>query len=174
MLAGIFLCIPIPTPPTISYIYQHSRISPAFLGCHSKSRQAWPQGMEPIISKLSHRHCNQGNCFPVTYWVEATPIPQFKLVGVRTSYIFNISWNPEFWTPLQVPIWVWGPDRTLIHWVISFICALEGGISVPGTHGSDTVLITVSSGARRLTFLWSPGVRMDCTFSLATVAFYLH
>ena len=22
------------------------------------------------------------------------PIPQFRLVGVRTSYIFNISWTP--------------------------------------------------------------------------------
>ena len=28
------------------------------------------------------------------------PIPLFRLVGVRTSYIFNISW-----TPLQIPLW---------------------------------------------------------------------
>ena len=46
---------PFRTPPTISYTCQHSRILPAFLGCHSKSGQAWPHGMEPIISKLSHR-----------------------------------------------------------------------------------------------------------------------
>ena len=24
----------------------------------------WPHGMEPIISKLSHRHCNQGELLP--------------------------------------------------------------------------------------------------------------
>ena len=41
------------TPPTISYTCQHSHILPALLGCHSKSGQVWPHGMEPIISKLS-------------------------------------------------------------------------------------------------------------------------
>ena len=45
---------PFLTPPTVSYTCQHSRILPAFLGCHSKSGQVWPHGMEPIISKLSH------------------------------------------------------------------------------------------------------------------------
>ena len=33
------------------------------------------------------------------------PIPQFRLVGVRTSYIFLIfPGHPEFWTPLQIPL----------------------------------------------------------------------
>ena len=50
---------PFPTPPTISYTGQHSRIFPAFHGCHSKSGQAWPHGVEPIISKLSCRCCNE-------------------------------------------------------------------------------------------------------------------
>ena len=51
---------PFLTPPTVSYTCQHPRILPALLGCHSKSGQVWPHGMEPIISKLSHRPCNQG------------------------------------------------------------------------------------------------------------------
>ena len=53
-----------PTPPTISYTCRHSCILPALLGCHSKSGQLWPHGMEPIISKLSHRPCNQGELLP--------------------------------------------------------------------------------------------------------------
>ena len=55
---------PFPTPPTVSYTCQHPRILPALLGCHSKSGQVWPHGMEPIISKLSHRPCNQGELLP--------------------------------------------------------------------------------------------------------------
>ena len=53
-----------PTPPTIGYTCQHSHIFPAFLGCHSKSGQAWPYDVEPIISKLSLRCCNQGELLP--------------------------------------------------------------------------------------------------------------
>ena len=55
---------PFPTPPTVSYTCQHPRILPAFLSCHSKSGQVWPHGMEPIISKLSRRPCNQGALLP--------------------------------------------------------------------------------------------------------------
>ena len=50
--------------PTISYTCQHPRILPALLGCHSKSGQVWPHGMEPIISKLSRRPCNPGELLP--------------------------------------------------------------------------------------------------------------
>ena len=57
--AGPFL-----TPSTISYTCQHSWILPALLGCHSKSGQVWPHGMEPIFSKLSCRCCNQGELLP--------------------------------------------------------------------------------------------------------------
>ena len=53
-----------PTPPTISYTCQHSGILPALLGCHSKSGQVWPHGMEPVFSKLSRRLCNQGELLP--------------------------------------------------------------------------------------------------------------
>ena len=59
-----FSAAPFPTPPTISYTCQHSRILPALLGCHSKSGQVWPHGMEPIFSKLSGRCCNQGELLP--------------------------------------------------------------------------------------------------------------
>ena len=55
---------PFPTPPTVSYTCQHPCILPAFLSCHSKSGQVWPHGMEPIISKVSHRPCNQGELPP--------------------------------------------------------------------------------------------------------------
>ena len=36
------------------------------------------------------------------------PFPQLRLVGVRTSYMyFSLIFpeHPEFWTPLQIPIW---------------------------------------------------------------------
>ena len=55
---------PFLTPPTVSYTCQHPRILPALLGCHSKSGQVWPHGMEPIISKLSRRPCNQWELLP--------------------------------------------------------------------------------------------------------------
>ena len=55
---------PFLTPPTVSYTCQHPCILPAFLGCHSKSGQVWPHGMEPIISTLSRRPCNQGELLP--------------------------------------------------------------------------------------------------------------
>ena len=55
---------PFPTPPTVSYTCQYPRILPALLGCHSKSGKVWPHGMEPIISKLSRRPCNQGELLP--------------------------------------------------------------------------------------------------------------
>ena len=55
---------PFLTPPTVSYTCQHPSIPPALLGCHSKSGQVWPHGMEPIISKLSRRPCNQGELLP--------------------------------------------------------------------------------------------------------------
>ena len=55
---------PFLTPPTVSYTCQHPCIPPALLGCHSKSGQVWPHGMEPIFSKLSCRPCNQGELLP--------------------------------------------------------------------------------------------------------------
>ena len=55
---------PFLTPPTVSYTCQHPCILPALLGGHSKSGQVWPHGMEPIVSKLSHRCCNQGELLP--------------------------------------------------------------------------------------------------------------
>ena len=55
---------PFLTPPTIGHSCQRSSIFPALLGCHSKSGQVWPHGMEPIFSKLSHRCWNQGELLP--------------------------------------------------------------------------------------------------------------
>ena len=48
---------PFLSPLTIVHSCQHFHIFPALLGCHSKP-------MEPIISKLSHRHYNQGELPP--------------------------------------------------------------------------------------------------------------
>ena len=62
-------------PPTIGRSCQHSCSFPALLGCHSKSRQVWPCGLEPIISKLLRRLCNQGELPPSYILVEVTPIP---------------------------------------------------------------------------------------------------
>ena len=78
---------PFLTPPTISYTCQHSCIIPALLGCHSKSGQVWPCGMEPIISKLSCRHCNQGE-LPPSYILGGS---HFHPPG---SKLFNISMKP--------------------------------------------------------------------------------
>ena len=59
---------PFPTPPTVSYTCQHSRIFPALLSCHRKCRQAWDHGVEPVFSKLSRRPCNQGELLPSPIW----------------------------------------------------------------------------------------------------------
>ena len=66
---------PFLTPPTIGHSCQHSRIFPALLGCHSKSGQVWPCGVEPVISKLLCRFCNWGSYLPFISWVEVTSIP---------------------------------------------------------------------------------------------------
>ena len=55
---------PLLSPPTVSYTCQHPRILPALLSCHSKSGQVWPHGVEPIISTLSRRPCNQRELLP--------------------------------------------------------------------------------------------------------------
>ena len=70
-----------PTPPTVSYTCQHPGILPALLGCHSKSGQVWPHGMEPIISKLSRRPCNQG---------ELLPRPKMDVAQSRATAIYHI------------------------------------------------------------------------------------
>ena len=75
---------PFPTPPTVSYTCQHPCILPALLGCHSKSGQVWPHGTEPIISKLTHRPCNQGELLPSPPSVEVTPM---SLVQSRATAI---------------------------------------------------------------------------------------
>ena len=72
-----------PTPPTISYTCQHSHSLPALLGCHSKSGQVWPLGMEPIISKLSSRAGTRGSCLPVTPSLEVTPISLTQSLAVH-------------------------------------------------------------------------------------------
>ena len=71
---------PFLTPPAVSYTCQHSYVSLTFPGCHSKSQPAWPRGMEPVISKLSYRHCNQGELPPsyVMRW-KSLPSPWLKV-----------------------------------------------------------------------------------------------
>ena len=75
---------PFPTPPTISYTCQHPGILPALLCCHSKSGQVWPQGMEPIFSKLSRRCCNQGE-LPTSYILGGS---HFHLPGSKHSHSY--------------------------------------------------------------------------------------
>ena len=81
---------PFLTPLTISYTCQHSCILPAFQGCHSKSRQVWPHGMEPIISKFSHRRCNQRELLPsyMLGWSHSHP-PGSKHGHSYLTYLWN-------------------------------------------------------------------------------------
>ncbi|KAF6114558.1 hypothetical protein HJG60_010532 [Phyllostomus discolor] len=58
--------------PIISYTCQHSSIIPSLLGYHSESRQVWLHVMEPTLSKLSLRHCNQGD-LPPSYILDGSP-----------------------------------------------------------------------------------------------------
>ena len=54
-----------PTPPPISYTHQHSLFFQFYWAAIvSLGRHGWPHVMEPIISKLSHRLCNQGELLP--------------------------------------------------------------------------------------------------------------
>ena len=70
-----FSVAPFLTSPTIGHSCQHSRTFPALLGCHSKSGQLWPCGVEPIISKLLRRLCNQGELPPsyIMGWSHSHP-----------------------------------------------------------------------------------------------------
>ena len=83
---------PFLTPPTITYTSQHSCILPALLGCHSKSGQVWPHGMEPIFSKLSCRHCHQGELLPssILGGSHSHPSPWLK----AWPQLFNIPMKP--------------------------------------------------------------------------------
>ena len=78
------------TPATIGHSCQHSSIFPALLGCHSKSVQVWPCGMEPIISKLLHRLCNQGELPPsyIMGWSHSHP-PDSKQGCGYLTYLWN-------------------------------------------------------------------------------------
>ena len=81
---------PFPTPLTIAHSCQHSRIFPALLSCHSKSRQAWPCGVEPIISNLSRKLCNQEELPPsyIMGWSHSHP-PGSKHGHSYLTYLWN-------------------------------------------------------------------------------------
>ena len=81
---------PSPTPPTIGYTCQRSSIFPAFLGCHSESGRAWPRGVGPILSKLSHRPCNQGE-LPPSYLLGGS---HSHPAGSKHDWLFNIPVKP--------------------------------------------------------------------------------
>ena len=81
---------PFPTPPTIGHSCQHSCIFPALLGCHIKPGQLWPCDVGPIISKLLHRLCNQGE-LPPSYnmgWSHSHP-PGLKHGHSCFTYLWN-------------------------------------------------------------------------------------
>ena len=56
--------VPFPTPPTVSYTYQHSLSFQLDCAATVSLGMCGPHGMEPILSKLSHRRCNQGELLP--------------------------------------------------------------------------------------------------------------
>ena len=62
--APVFLCSPISDSSYNQLHLPAFPILPALLGCHSKSRQVWSHGVEPIISTLSRRRCFQGELLP--------------------------------------------------------------------------------------------------------------
>ena len=90
MPAPIFLCLSIsnsscnwPQLPICPYFS-------SFPGFSSKSRQVWPCGMEPIISKLLHRLCNKQE-LPSSYivgWSHSHP-PGSKHGHSCFTYIWN-------------------------------------------------------------------------------------
>ena len=81
---------PFLTSPTIGHSCQHSHILPALLDCYSKSGKAWPRGVEPIIYKLSHRHCKQGELPPsyIVGWSHSHP-PGSKHGHSHLTYLWN-------------------------------------------------------------------------------------
>ena len=74
---------------TFPYFY-HSNIPIAFLVCHSKSTQAWPHGMEQIISNFSLMCCNQGE-LPPSYILGGS---HSHLPGSKRGHsYFTYPWN---------------------------------------------------------------------------------
>ena len=68
------------------------------------------------------------------------PIPQFRLVAMRTSYIYFLIFpgHPEFWTPLQIHIWG-PPGCTLFHYSFFHPSTAPN----PGNHCLFTVSIVL-------------------------------
>ena len=52
---------------------------------------------EVSCKTVAMQNSSQWPCF-------TCPIPQFRLVRMRRSYLFIFSGHPEVWTPLQIPI----------------------------------------------------------------------
>ena len=71
---------PFPTPPTISYTCQHSLFFLFWAAIVSLGRcgpMAWSQSSPSFHADSVTR----GSCFPVTSWVEVTPIPLAQSMG---------------------------------------------------------------------------------------------
>ena len=71
--------------------------------------------MPEVSCKVVVQNSSEWPCF-------LCPIPPLRLAGVRTSYIyFSLIFPeyPEFWTPLQIPIW--GPPLAVPCYKISKI-----------------------------------------------------
>ena len=81
---------PIPQFRLVGGGLRMSHIFPAFLGCHSKSGQAWPYGVEPIIFKLLCRLCNQGE-LPPSYILDGSNshLPCSKHSHSYLTYLWN-------------------------------------------------------------------------------------
>ena len=81
---------PLPTLPTIGCQLPASPYFSSFSGCHSKSGQVWPCGVEPIISKLLRRLCNHGDLPPsyIMGWRHSHP-PASKQGHSCLTYLWN-------------------------------------------------------------------------------------
>ena len=66
---------PFSTPPTISYTCQYSCILPALLGCHISPGRRGPMAWSQSSPGSHAGPVTRESCFPVTSWVEVTPIP---------------------------------------------------------------------------------------------------
>ena len=116
---------PLGVEPTISKLScrccNHGELPPSYIlgrshshlhgSQHSHSYLTYPWNQLKVIDMLND--CSRDylrNC-----WYEDSsqrpcskcPIPQFRLVGMRTSYIFNISWTPWVLNPITNPS-LWG------------------------------------------------------------------
>ena len=66
---------PFPTPPTISYTCQHSLFFQLYWAARVSLGRCGPMAWSQSSPSSHTGAVTRGRCFPVTSWVEVTPIP---------------------------------------------------------------------------------------------------